>query len=103
MLEKIKLWAVEQALWAEKNMKGKTGKEKRDAVIQKLDDMIKLPPLLEPFDGPIIGFFVDLAVSKLNAVIGHKFGEAKVTEEQEHEIAKELDVSDEMAESLNNK
>ena len=103
MLDEIKLWAVEQALWAEKNMTGKTSKEKRDAVVQKLDDIIKLPPFLEPFDGPIIGFFVDLAVSKLNDVIGHKFGEAGLTKEQEQEIAKRLEVSDEIAESLNSK
>ena len=63
--------------------------------------MIKLPPFLEPFDGPIIGFFVDLAVSKLNDVIGHKFGEAGLTEEQEQEIARGLEVSAEMAEGLN--
>ena len=98
---KFKLWVVEQVLWAEYNLTGMSGKEKRDRVVQKLDYMIKLPAILEPFDGPIIGFFVDLAVSKLNSTFGHSFGvNPVITQEQEKDIADSLEVSTGEAESL---
>lgn len=99
-MRKLKMWVVEQVLWAEQNMKGKSGKEKRDAVVEKLDAMLKLPAYLEPFDGPIIGFFVDLAVSKLNAFAGHGFGTAALTGAQEEEIAGSMEVPAAMAAGL---
>ena len=100
MLEKIKFWIVDQVLWAEHTMTGLSGKEKRDAVVRKLDEMIKLPPMLEPFDGSIIGFFVDMAVSKLNDVYGRCFGVEPITQAQEKEIADALEIPAAMADGL---
>ena len=102
MLEKIKLWIVEQVLWAEHTMTGLSGKEKRDAVVKKLDDMIKLPSFLEPFDGPIIGFFVDLAVAKLNSTFGHSFGVEPITQMQEIELAEGVEIPAAMSDGLKN-
>ena len=90
MFEQIKMWAVEQVMWAEKNLKGKNGAEKRKAVIEKLDDMIVLPSYLEWVDDIIIGKLVDMVCDKLNDFAGHDFGEIELTETQEHDIADEL-------------
>ena len=76
-LNQIKAWAVDQVMWAENNMRGKSGKEKREAVIKRLDDMIKLPFYLEWLDDKIIGIFVDLICDKLNNLYAHKFADAK--------------------------
>ena len=90
MFEQIKMWAVEQVMWAEKNLKGKNGAEKRKAVIEKLDDMIVLPSYLEWVDDIIIGKLVDMVCDKLNDFAGHDFGEIELTETQERDIADEL-------------
>ena len=90
MFEQIKMWAVEQVMWAEKNLKGKTGAEKRKAVIKKLDDMIVLPSYLEWVDDIIIGKLVDMVCDKLNDFAGHDFGEIELTETQERDIADEI-------------
>ena len=90
MFEQIKIWAVEQVMWAEKNLKGKNGAEKRKAVIEKLDDMIVLPSYLEWVDDIIIGKLVDMVCDKLNDFAGHDFGEIELTETQERDIADEL-------------
>lgn len=92
MLNQIKKWALEQVLWAEKNLKNKSGAEKKAAVVKKLDDMITLPSYLEWIDDIIIGCIVDKACEKLNAFAGHKFGELKgLTEKQEQELADEIE------------
>lgn len=70
-IQRGKEWIIEQVLWAERTLKGKSGAEKRAAVVQKLDDMVVLPIWLEPFDGPIFGVCVDLACSMLNDMYGH--------------------------------
>ena len=90
MFEQIKMWAVEQVMWAEKNLKGKNGAEKRKAVIEKLDDMIVLPSYLEWVDDIIIGKLVDMVCDKLNDFAGHDFGDAELTETQERDIADEI-------------
>ena len=90
MFEQIKMWAVEQVMWAEKNLKGKNGAEKRKAVIEKLDDMIVLPSYLEWVDDIIIGKLVDMVCDKLNDFAGHDFGEIELTETQERDIADEI-------------
>ena len=90
MFEQIKIWAVEQVMWAEKNLKGKNGAEKRKAVIEKLDDMIVLPSYLEWVDDIIIGKLVDMVCDKLNDFAGHDFGEIELTETQERDIADEI-------------
>ena len=70
------------------------------ALVKKLDDMIKLPSFLEPFDGQIIGFFVDLAVAKLNNAFGHSFGVEPITQTQESEIANSIEIPSTMADGL---
>ena len=82
MFEQIKMWAVEQVMWAEKNLKGKNGAEKRKAVIEK--------SYLEWVDDIIIGKLVDMVCDKLNDFAGHDFGEIELTETQERDIADEI-------------
>ena len=91
MFEEMKKFAIEQVLWAEKNLKGKSGAEKKKAVVEKLDEMITLPSYLEWVDDIIIGKLVDMACDKLNLFAGHNFGEIELTEEQEQEIANEIE------------
>lgn len=100
MFNKIKQWIVAQVIWAEQNLTGLSGREKRDAVVRKLDDMIQLPAALEPFDGPIIGFLVDLAVAKLNTSLGHGFGSVELTGKQEKQIADAIEIPKAMAVGL---
>ena len=87
-LDQAKAWAIEQIMWAEVNMRGKSGKEKRDAVIKRLDDMIKLPFYLEWLDDKLIGILVDLCCDKLNKIYAHHFADAKPdVAKLAHEIA----------------
>lgn len=58
--------------WAESAMKGKTGAEKRAAVVAKLDEWIKLPFWLEFIDGPVLGFLVDKVCNAMNILTDHK-------------------------------
>lgn len=90
ILNNLKKWALEQVIQAEKNLPGKTGAEKRAAVIKKLDDMIQLPAYLEWMDDIIIARAVDYAVAALNKLTGHNFGGLELTQEQEQEITKEI-------------
>ena len=39
-LKQIKKWVIENVLWAERELKGKTGPEKRAVIVNKLDDLI---------------------------------------------------------------
>lgn len=48
-----------------------TGQAKKDAVVDFLDDVIRVPFWLEPFDGKIIGLVVDTIVSVANRWLGH--------------------------------
>ena len=52
-----------------------TGGEKKDALVDFLDDCIRLPFFLEPFDGPVIGFIIDKFIEWLN----HTFGQDWLT------------------------
>lgn len=45
--------------------------EKRQAVVDMLDRLIPLPFWAEWADGPIVGFLVDMVVSRLNNLHGH--------------------------------
>ena len=91
MINQIKLWAIEQVLWAEKNLHGKSGSEKRECVVKKLDDMITLPSYLEWLDDMIIGKLVDMACEKLNVFAGHDFRELELSDKQEQELADEIE------------
>ena len=90
-LKQIKKWAIEQVMWAERELKGKTGAEKRAAVVAKLDDMIKLPSRLEWVDDIILGIIVDNACKVLNDFAGHKFANVVLTGKQEDELAEKVE------------
>ena len=91
MFDKLKTWVVEQVLWAEKNMAGKTGAEKRQAVVDKLDALITLPWWLEWMDGPLIGWLVDKVCGVFNAEQGHDWvDKVQDTKETVEVVVKEL-------------
>lgn len=63
-------------------------KDKRNAVVNAIDEMIKLPWFLELFDGPAIGIIVDGVCTALNTVFGNDWNVAEVRDQ----IAKNKDV-----------
>lgn len=75
-IKQAKEWVLEQVLWAERELRGKSGAEKKAAVVKRLDDMITLPAWLEWADGPVIGWLVDSACDTLNGMYGHAWGAA---------------------------
>lgn len=95
MLNKIKKWIVEQVLWVEQNLKGKTGEEKRKAVIERACDCVDIPLVPEFVERPIkrwvFGMIVDAVVEKLNWLSDWAFGDLKPTEEQVGKLAEVAD------------
>lgn len=91
-LEQIKQWTIEQVLWAETELHGKSGADKKAAVVKKLDDMIKLPSYLEWVDDMIISYLVDQACAKLNEMSEHNFKNYFITPETKAKIASEMEV-----------
>ncbi len=91
-LKQIKNWTVEQVLWAEKELRGKTGAEKKAAVVKRLDDLIQLPFYLEWVDDIIISYLVDQACEKLNAISAHSFADIDFNDVDKARIAEELKV-----------
>ena len=85
----LKLWAVQLVMEAEKSIPGSSSGDKRAYVVQRLDDMVKLPWYLEAFDGPAFGLVVDYACDKLNLVMGHDWTE--LTPEQVTKVAAVID------------
>lgn len=90
MLKQIKEWVMEQVFWAEKNLRGKSGAEKRAAVVQKLDDMIKLPWWAEWADDLVIGRLVDAACALVNDVYGHDWQDLGGSAEERAGLAEGL-------------
>lgn len=90
MFNQIKLWAIEQVMWAERELNGKNGAEKKAAVIKKLDDLIVLPSYLEWVDDMVLSWLIDTVCEKLNEFAGHNFGELSLSDSQEQEIADEI-------------
>ena len=66
---------IEQVVWAERELRGKTGAEKKAIVVKKLDDLIVLPAALEWVDDILISYLVDLACNMFNS-IDDKYEEA---------------------------
>lgn len=89
MVSGLKLWVVQMVMEAEKAVPGKSASEKRAYVVQRLDDMVKLPWYLEPFDGPAFGLLVDMACDKLNLLMGHEWTE--LTPAQAAKVAAVID------------
>lgn len=92
-LNEVKKWVVEKVLWAEKELRGKTGAEKRAAVVAKLNEIIDLPWVPEWVEEKVIGWMVDLACEKLNWLFGHGGWDAELTDVQQDELAEALTAS----------
>ena len=92
MFDKLKVFALEQVLWAEKNLKGKSGAEKKAAVVKKLDDLITLPAYLEWADDMVISYLVDSVCEKLNMLEGHNFGDTEISKQAQEEIIENIEV-----------
>lgn len=90
-LRDLRLWVVEQVLWAENELAGKTGKEKRAIIVAKLDELVPLPFWLEWADGPLIGWMADRACDILNHITGHKFKGLQLSQEQKEKVADVLE------------
>ena len=67
---------IEQVVWAERELRDKSGAEKKAIVVKKLDDLIVLPAALEWVDDILISYLVDLACNMFNS-IDEKFEEAQ--------------------------
>lgn len=91
-VQKLKEWVIQQVFWAEKELDGKSGAEKKAAVIKKLDDMITLPGYFEWLDDILIGKAVDTICGKLNTEYGHKFKDVELNAEQEQKLADEIEI-----------
>ncbi len=59
---------IEQVVWAERELRGKSGAEKKAIVIKKIDDLIVLPAALEWVDDILISYLVDLACDMFNSI-----------------------------------
>ena len=59
---------IEQVVWAERELRGKTGAEKKAIVVKKIDDLIVLPATLEWLDDIVIGYLVDMACNMFNSI-----------------------------------
>lgn len=70
----LRLWVLQIVLEAENRIPGETGEEKRAYVVKALDELIRLPLWLEPFDGVIFSALIDLVCKRLNAKYGHIWG-----------------------------
>ena len=90
-LRDLRLWVVEQVLWAENELSGKTGAEKRAIIVGKLDELVPLPFWLEWADGPLIGWMVDRVCDILNYLTGHKFKGLQLSQAQKEKVADVLE------------
>ena len=59
---------IEQVVWAERELRGKSGTEKKAIVVKKIDDLIVLPAALEWVDDILINHLVDLACNMFNSI-----------------------------------
>lgn len=91
-INEIKKWVIEQVLWAETSLKGKSGTEKKAAVVKKLDDLIKLPYYLEWVDDMVISWLVDQACDKLNYMTRRNFEGLQLSDEVKNGVAAALEV-----------
>ena len=93
----IKKLVIENVIWAERELKGRTGAEKKEIVIRKVMDTLSsmLPwyvrwgkELVAPL---LLGRLTDLAARALNFMTGWNFGDVELTELQIAELACALD------------
>lgn len=90
-LKEMKKWVVEKVLWAETELKGKTGAEKRAVVVAKLNEIIDLPWVPEWVEGYAIGWLVDFVCDMLNRLFGHDWRGVNPDEEHTERLAEALD------------
>ena len=93
----IKKLVIENVIWAERELRGRTGTEKKEIVIRKvLENLAAMLPwyirwakeLIAP---ALIGRLVDLATRALNFMTGWDFSNVQLTEQQVLELACVLD------------
>ena len=72
MYEKLKANVIECVVWAEKELSGKSGAEKKAAVKKRLDEMIPLPFYLEWADDLLIDYLIEVVCSQMNAITSRK-------------------------------
>ena len=91
MWEKVKECATGLVLWAETELAGKTGKEKRKTVVTKLREMIDwpvIPEFIEAIFEPILyGFVVDKVCDMLNLLTDGDFKDVVLDEPQTQKVA----------------
>lgn len=92
-LGKLAGWAVDRVLGAEKAMPGKSGAEKRAAVVSFLDAMVPLPQKLEGLDDAVIGWVVDWVCEKMNWLTDYNFSETELDEPQKEKLVEVMNVS----------
>lgn len=93
MLFDVACWAVNKVLHVEKIMSGKTGKEKRAAVVSALEKLIPLPQQLEGLDDAIIGWLVDRVCETMNWLTDYDFSKVELKEPEVQKVAQALTVS----------
>ena len=93
MLCDVAGWAIDRVLGAEKSMSGKTGAEKRAAVVSILDAMIPLPQKLEGIDDTVIGLVVDWVCDTMNWLTDYDFSKTELDEKQKEKVVSLLGVS----------
>lgn len=86
----LKVWAVQLVMEAEKSIPGESGAAKRQYVVGRLDNMVRLPWYLEPFDGPAFGLIVDYVCDTLNLIMGHDWKD--LSPEQVEKVAAVVDM-----------
>lgn len=91
-LSDIKNIVIDNVVWAEKELSGKSGAEKKAAVIKRLDDMITLPSYLEWIDDIVLAIIVDRVCTALNEFIGHRF--ADISTAQKEIVAEKVETLD---------
>ena len=91
-IQEIKNFVIEQVIWAENNLYEKSGKDKKAAVIKKLDELIKLPTYLEWIDDIVISYLVDQACEKLNALTAHSFKDIEFNSVDKARIAEGMEI-----------
>lgn len=98
--ENAKRKALEYVIWAETNLVGKTGAEKKAAVIKKLDDMIALPGWLEWLDDILISLFVDKLCTVLNYLTSKDFAGLLLTKQEAETIVQVADSNPDAASTV---
>ena len=95
MWEKLKKLVVEQVLWAEQHLKGKSGDEKRKTIVEKLCDLVDVPMIPEFVERPakrwVFGYLIDLACEKLNWLTDWAFGDVALSDSQTAAVAECLE------------